>query len=143
MRREWRKHNPSMEFLTIEITAATILIISRVDMMWCYDAVLEMMQTYSVYQVIYWVIGMRMRNASKLQSLYTEKLRRRFQFLLNRIRKLKNFTTFNFEHKRSWSTEVHNSNVLFHRYVAANYLVVSKNMKQEPCQQARGEMCCD
>ena len=54
----------------------------------------------NVYQVIYLNIGMRMRNRLKLQAFYIQEIRRRFkkfQSLLNQIRKLKNFSTFNLE----------------------------------------------
>ena len=106
----------------------------------------RVIEVNNVYQVIYLNIGMRMRNRLKLQEIYIQEIRRRFnkfQSLLNQIRKLKNFSTVNFEHRRSCSTKVHISNVLFYRYVAANYLAVSKTMEQESSHQARGWVYCD
>ena len=144
-RKEWKEHKTSIVFLKMEMKAAIVLIVSTQDIMRCYKLevieVNNVYQVYQAYQVIYLNSGMRMRNRLKLQALYIQEIRRRFnkfQSLLNQIRKLKNFSTFNFEHRRSCSTKVHNSNVLFHRFVAANYLVVSKTMEQEPCHQARG-----
>ena len=120
--------------------AAMVLMISVQDIIMRRCGVIEV---NNVDQVIYLNIGMRMRNRLKLQEIYIQEIRRRFAFLLNQIEKLKFFSTFNLEHRSSCSTKVHISNVLFYRYVAANYLAVSKTMEQESSHQARGWVYCD
>ena len=138
--KEWNEDKTSKVCLKMDMKAAMVLMISVHDIIMRRCGVIEV--NY-VDQVIYLNRRMRMRNRLKLQEIYIQDIRRRFAFLLNQIEKLKIFSTFNLEHKSSCSTKVHISNVLFYRYVAANYLAVSKTMEQESSHQARGWVYCD
>lgn len=138
--KEWNEDKTSKVCLKMDMKAAMVLMISVQDIIMRRCGVIEV---NNVDQVIYLNIGMRMRNRLKLQEIYIQEIRRRFAFLLNQIEKLKFFSTFNLEHRSSCSTKVHISNVLFYRYVAANYLAVSKTMEQESSHQARGWVYCD